>query len=108
MEIYGHQQLSLFFIPLLEIHDDGFIFKNKKYFWNDVKHVFIWEPFEGLGALLGTGAIPRATIELSDGKKIRIHSSVFKKEGEIRKVGFLSGKSEAFDKIINLFKEKTA
>jgi hypothetical protein len=107
MEIYGHKQLSLFFIPLLQIHDDGFLFKNKDYSWTDIKHIYVWEPFEGLGALFGTGAIPRATIELSDGKKIKIHSSVFRKKGEKSKIGFWSGKSEAFSRIIDLFKEKT-
>ena len=108
MEIYGHKQLNLFFVPLLQIHDDGFIFKNKNYSWADVKHIFVWEPLEGLGALLGTGAIPRATIELSDGKRIKIHSGVFKKKDEKAKVGFLSGKSEAFVKVIDLFKENSA
>lgn len=69
MEIYGHKQLNLFFVPLLQIHDDGFIFKNKDYSWADIKHIFVWEPFKGLGAVLGTGASPKATIELSDEKK---------------------------------------
>jgi hypothetical protein len=78
------------------------------YSWSDIKHIFVWEPFEGLGALFGTGAIPRATIELSDGKKIKIHSGIFRKKGEKSKVGFWSGKSEAFSRVIDLLKEKSA
>ena len=37
MEVYGHKQLNIFFVPLLKVHDDGFIFKNKNYSWRDVK-----------------------------------------------------------------------
>ena len=69
MEVYGHNQLNLFFVPLLKIQDDGFIFKGKNYSWNDVQRVLVWEPFPDLGAIFGTGATPRATIILSDGKK---------------------------------------
>ena len=108
MEVYGHNQLNLFFVPLLKIHEDGFIFKNKNYSWRDVKHVLVWEPFKDLGAIFGTAAIPRATIILSDEIKIKIHASVFVKKGEKSKVGFFSGKSDAFGTIIELFKSKTA
>jgi hypothetical protein len=107
MEIYGHRQLNLFFVPMLYIEDQGFTFKNKNYSWKDVERVLVWEPFLNLsGIFFGTWAIPRATIILSDGKKIRIHAGIFAKKGEKSKVGFLSGKSEAFERIIQLFNEK--
>lgn len=66
MEIFGHNQLNLFFVPLLKVHDDGFIFKNKNYCWHDVKDVLIWEPFPDFGGVFGTAAAPRATIILAD------------------------------------------
>jgi hypothetical protein len=104
MDVYGHNQFNLFFVPLIKVDDDGFLFKDKSYSWRDVKDVIIWDPFPGLGGIFGTGTMPRATIFLNDGKKIKIHARVFVKKGTKSKVGFLSCKSEAFEEIIALFK----
>jgi hypothetical protein len=108
MDVYGHNQLNLYFVPLIKVNDDGFLFKDKSYSWSDVKEVFIWDPFPGLGGNFSTITMPRATIVLNDGKKIKIHARVFVKKGVKSKVGFLSCKSEAFDEIIALFKKYAA
>ena len=108
MDVYGHNQFNLFFVPLIKVHDDGFLFKDKSYSWCDVKDVFVWDPFPDLGGIFGTGTMPRATIVLNDGKKIKIHARVFTKKGVKSKVGFLSCKSEVFDEIITLFRKYIA
>ena len=108
MEVYGHNQFNLFFVSLIRIHNDGFFFKDKKYSWRDVKDVYVYDPFPDLGGIFGTGTTPRATIVLNDGKKCKIHARVFVKKGVKSKVGFFSGKSDAFDEIISLFKKYAA
>ena len=61
-----------------------------------------------LGGIFGTGTTPRVTIVLNDGKKIKIHARVFAKKGVKSKVGFFSGKSDAFNEIITLFRKYLA
>ncbi len=108
MNVYGHNQFNLFFVPLIKVYDHGFLFKDKRYSWRDVKEVLIWDPFPGLGGIFGTRTMPKATIVLCDGKKIKIHARVFVKKGVKSKVGFFSCKNEAFDEIIALFKKYSA
>lgn len=105
-DIYGHKQLDLFFIPLVKVSEDYFEYKSKKYAWNEIKEVLIWNPFSDMGGIFGTAAAARATIILKDGKKIRIYSRILHKKGSKYKIDFISAKSSVFDELIKIFKEK--
>ena len=69
---YGHRQLNIFYVPLVEIFEDGFNYKGKKYLWSDVKDIIIRDP--KLGVLWGypsgrnSGDTILNYIELNGGK----------------------------------------
>jgi hypothetical protein len=107
MSVFGHRHLSIFFRPLVEITANGFTYKGRGYSWNDVRTVEVSD--SPLRILAGyPAAIPRATITLTDGTKIRLNGRVLEKEGRKPKVGFSSSRSDAFDELIGLFKAHAA
>jgi len=107
MSVYGHRQLSLFFIPLVETDANGFRYKGKFYGWDDVEKVSVWD--SEWQKLLGYPAcMPRARIRLRDGKVIRLNGRALEKKGVKPKVGFSSNKSDAFDELLALFQREAA
>ena len=103
MSVYGHRLLSFIFRPLIAVNNDGFLFKGRKYSWDDVKSIDITS-FAIATFFVYPAGMPRATISLRDGNNIHLNGRVFEKEGERPKVGFFSSKSDAFDEIISVFK----
>lgn len=107
MTVYGHRQLSIFFVPLLEADANGFIYRGKTYGWNDVEKVSVWD--SEWHKLLGYPAcMPRARIQLRDGKIIKLNGRALEKKGVKPKVGFSSNKSDAFDELLALFQREAA
>lgn len=107
MAVYGHRQLSIFFVPLLETDADGFRYKGKAYGWNDVEKVSVWD--SEWHKLLGYPAcIPRARIRLQDRTVIKLNGRSLEKKGVKTKVGFSSNKSNAFDELLALFRMEPA
>lgn len=107
MAVWGHRQLSIFFIPLLETGTDGFKYKGKAYGWNDVEKVSVWD--SEWHKLLGYPAcMPRARVRLRDGKVIKLNGRALEKQGVKPKVGFSSNKSDAFDELLTLFQRDAA
>lgn len=104
--IYGHRQLSLFFIPLLEIDEEGFLFKGKRYAWNDVDKISVWGPMISIPGCFNVG-MPGARISLRDGKTIKINGRTLEKKGQPPIIGFFSCKSNAFYELTKLFKSKS-
>ena len=104
---YGNRQLNLFYKPLVAILEDGFQFKGKKYSWDDVKEIMVWDPPLGLfwGVPFGWA---RASILLKDGKKIRFHGRLIERKGHKSKLGHLSNKNDVFDELLSLFKSNSA
>lgn len=102
MSIYGHRQFSLFFFPLIETHESGFVFKDKRYGWNDVAGVEIWqEDWPPVGMAVAE-YVSRGRVTLKDGKNITINGRAFEKKGETLRSGYLS----AFDEVIDLFNSR--
>jgi hypothetical protein len=107
MAIFGHRQFSLFFVPLIETWADGFSYKGKRYRWEDVQQVSVWD--SEWHKLLGYPAcIPRATVQLADGKAIKLNGRVLEKKGVKPKVGLSSNKSDEFDELVSLFQHHAA
>ncbi len=95
--------MSLFFVPVLETHETGFIYKGKNYEWGDVKKVSVWDT--EWHKLLGYPAcMPRARVHLNDGQKINLNGRALEKKGVRPKVGFSSNKSDTFDELIRLLR----
>lgn len=107
MAVYGHRQLSIFFIPLLETGASGFKYRGRDYGWNDVEKVSVWD--SEWHKLFGYPAcMPRARIRLRDGEVIKLNGRALEKKGVKPKVGFSSNKSDAFDELLVLFRRGTA
>lgn len=104
VDTYGHRQFSLFFRPVVEVDENGFLFKSRNYDWNAIESIDVDDsPFK---FFLGYPAtIARATIALKDGKYIRLNARVLEKKGEKPNVSFLSGKSDAFVQLIKIFRQ---
>ena len=107
MSVYGHRILSMFFRPLIEVSNEGFRYKGREYAWREVRSIHVsdspWNALAGYPA-----AIPRATIFLADGAKIRLNGRALEKMGQKPLVGFSSSKSDAFDELIGIFKSHAA
>lgn len=105
MAIYGHRQLNMFFVTLLETAEDGFHYKGKTYGWADVESISVrdsaWHKLLGYPACM-----PRARIRLNDGKTLCLNGRALEQKGIKPKVGFLSNKSDAFDELITLFQQQ--
>jgi hypothetical protein len=103
--IYGHRQLSIFFVPSVAVNDGGFAYKGKQYSWNDVRTIRTWGSPIAFHGCFETG-MPGARIQLSDGRAIRLHGRTLEREGSRPNVGFLSSRSDAFDELVELFQSK--
>ncbi len=86
--------MGVFSRPLLEISEEGFIYKGLSYSLSDVKEVRI---------VGGSGYPMQLGVDLHDGKKILVHSSVLELNGKKYKNGFISGTNEAFEKLKEYF-----
>jgi len=107
MSVYGHRHLSFFFRPVVELTPDGFTHKGQRYAWSAVRTVEVHD--SPLRALAGYPAsIPRATITLNDGTRIRLNARVLEQQGHDPRVGFFSSRSDAFDELIGIFKAHAA
>ena len=103
MAIYGNRQLSVFFLPVVELRTKGFVLKGRPYAWGDVEKIEVWqEPrFPAAGPRSPNEIyVARAIIWLRGGKAIRIKDVAFEKKGELLKSGY----SSAFDELIATFK----
>ena len=97
----------MFFRPLIEVSDEGFRYKDRHYVWREVRSIDVsdspWNILAGYFA-----AIPRATISLADGARIRLNGRALEKMGQKPHVGFSSSKSDAFDELLGIFKNHAA
>jgi len=101
MTIYGHCHLGLLFRPLVEVGVDGVLFDGRRYAWSDIERLEVYDlPFDPLAGLFYAWGYPTATVYLKDGKKIRLQGRALEHRGVKAKVGFLSGKSDAFREIL--------
>ena len=102
---YGHRHLGVWFVPLVQVTDRGFVYRGKQYQWNNVAAVDTWTApfFINVGA-----ARSRATVRLTDGRKIRLNCRALEKFGERPKVGFISTRTDAYDELVTLFTQAVA
>jgi hypothetical protein len=106
MAVFGNRQLSVFFLPVVELRAKGFVFKGRQYSWGDVEKIELWqEPRFPVAGPRSGGApwVARARIWLQGGKSIAIKDVAFEKKGEPLKDGY----SSAFDELIATFKLST-
>ena len=110
MPTYGHRHLGFFFRPLVEVHQHGLLFSGTEYDWGAIERVevydcaldpLVWFAFAG-------GRHPTATVYLKDGKNIRLDARALEKHGVKPEIGFLSGKSDAFQELIAVLKSHGA
>jgi hypothetical protein len=107
MAVYGHSHIGNIFEDILEISEDGFIYDGKQYRWADIKKIkrydsLFWSLF------FYQGGTPVAYVFLNDGKRIRIRGRVLMKKGEQSDLDFFSGKSRAYEELLDLIEKKRA
>ncbi len=100
--VYGHRQLSFFFVPLISVSKSGFIHKKEEYTWNDIRDFDHWCPRSGMAKILAnhTGISPAATIILKNGIKIKLNARVLEKKNTKNSANFFNGKTPAFDELV--------
>ena len=107
-KIYGHKQLNYFFRPLISVTDSGFIFRKKRYTWNDIETFDHWCPRSGMAKILSehSGISPSATIILKNGEKIKLNARVLEKKGKKDRADFFNGKTNAFEELLHIIIDK--
>jgi hypothetical protein len=100
--IYGHRHLGIFFRPLLRADTTGFEYRGVRYRWNDVTSVDVHEFIN-----LGTARF-RATVQLTDGVRIRLNGRALEKRGVKPAIGFVSTRSDAFDELVTRLRQHAA
>ncbi|MDA8428119.1 MAG: hypothetical protein M0T70_02580 [Geobacteraceae bacterium] len=108
MMIYGHRQLSCFFVKVLDVTEDGFTFKEKFYTWNDIKVIDVTRGSFVLSALVFPGGTPRVKVKLADGKVININGRALERVDKKPKINKFSGESDAFLELISLLEKNTS
>lgn len=108
MTIYGHRELNIFFRPFIEIYGDGFSYSGKKYLWADIRKIdtgFDKGKWNWLfGVVVG---IPKAKVELIDGRSFKINSRIIERKGEKPSIDFLSNKSDVYEELVGLLVHKS-
>ena len=93
------------FEKIIEIHDDGFVFDNKRYKWNDIKRIKRYDSIL-CNLLFYQGGTPRAYIYLNDGKCIKLRGRILQKENEHLDIDSIKGSSSAYKELIELLTNK--
>lgn len=106
--IYGHRQLSFFFVKVLDLTEDGFTFKEKFYTWNDIKVIDVTRGSFVLSAFVFPGGTPRVRVKLADGKVININGRALERADKKPKINKFSGESDAFLELISLLEKNTS
>ena len=95
--------LSIFFRHLLDLDDEGFDVKGRRYGWRDIERVRVWQlPWPGFGFKADAKLLPRAEVHLVDGAVLHVRGDVLVKRGAALAPGYTS----AFDELVALFQEK--
>jgi hypothetical protein len=103
MPVFGHRQLSMFFFPLVETRSNGFTHKGKRYTWEDVQRIEVWqEPWPPMGMAVAE-YVPHGRITLKDRKRLMLNGRAFIKKDAPLEKGYLT----AFDELIDLFEKQT-
>jgi hypothetical protein len=97
---YGHRHIGLFYKPFLKVREDGFIFKDHDYSWQDIKKIIVMPPNTKIKK------VRVASIFLHDGRRIHLNSRVLDKNGQKTKIGFLSFTNDVFEELLELFQQK--
>ena len=106
--VYGHRHLSFFFEPLFTILEDGFVTNKKTYHWKDVEQLDSWKPHSDkvLGMMENSGISPSTVVRLRDGTSVKINARALEKKGKREKAGFFSGKTPAYDELVETLEMK--
>lgn len=107
MITFCHRQISIFLTKVLEVTDKGFTFKGKTYQWSDVTGIELRRGSFILSAFMFPAANPKAKISLNDGKSILINGRCLEKSGVRPKINKLTGESDAFLELIDLFESRS-
>jgi hypothetical protein len=103
--VYGHIHIGNKFEQVIEITQDGFVYDSKHYSWTDIKKI---KRYDSLfwSLLFYQGGAPVAYIFLNDGKRIRIRGRILERKGEQSDIDSSSGKSSAYEELLDLLEEK--
>lgn len=108
MIIYDHRQLSLFFVQILDVAGDGFIYEERFYSWNEIKEIDVTRGSFALSAMVFPGGTPKARIKLADGKIVKINGRALERADTKPTVNIFSGESDAFLELISLLEKMTS
>ena len=106
--VYGHRHLNFFFEPLFTILEDGFVTNKKTYNWKDVEQLDSWKPSsEKIQSMMANSGIsPSTVVRLKDGTSVKINARSLEKKGKKETAGFLSGKTLAYDELVETLEMK--
>lgn len=105
MTTFGHRQLSLFFLQVLDVSEDGISYQGRAYGWNDIKTIEVNRGSFASNAFSGRGK-PKAKIFLTDGKVIRINGRALERADKKPKIDKLSAESDAFIELIEILRSE--
>jgi hypothetical protein len=100
--VYGHRHLAFWFVPVLATDSAGFTFDGRRYAWTDVQSVDEWD----LRKLNAGVAQFRARIILSDGTRIHLNGRALEKAGVKPRIGFFTTRSDAYDELLAMFRQR--
>jgi len=99
IQTFGHIYLSIFFKKLFQLTEQGIIYNDVVYSWDQIQKI---EKSFGsflLNLFMYSRGCPGATIYFDDGKKMRINARIFTKQSETPEFdisGFFTSESKAF------------
>lgn len=94
---YGHIHLSILYRKVLVLNETGLLYKRKYYPWSNIKSIEIWhQEWPGYGLVPDQKLLPRARVDLANGKHILLRGDALIKRGTSLNQGF----SSAFDELV--------
>ena len=103
LDAYGHIQLSIWYQHLVDVEPTAFVYQGRRYVWSNVLHVEVRQVARfGLGSFSHLNLVPRAHIQLSDGRTITIRGHTLVKRRGVLRQGFDS----PFNELVALFQEE--
>lgn len=89
------------FRPVVKVSEYGVVAGGRQYRWNEIQELIFF--YGVIGPPIG---IPHAVLKFSDGTKLKLDPTRFKKQGESRRTGFISGITPAFREFAHMLKRK--
>jgi hypothetical protein len=103
---YYHKHLGFYRKEILDTSESGFTFRDKQYSWADVTKIKRYDS-AFWSTLFYQAGTPLSYIFLNDGSRIKLRGRVIEREGSVNGVDFMSGRSGAYEDLMNQFARNT-